>query len=187
MILILNTNLPPFFEGPLCSHSLSLIKGKLYIIGGKKSTFENSNKIFTFDLVNKNWENLSDNKKGNLEKFPALDSFSENLYLDEKIIIFGGFLSKEGKYSNNIIEIDISKNVIKKIEQSLIAPVARANHKSVLFEKSLYIFGGHDENNKMNDLWKFDLIKHSWIEIRKDLNEFPIVNYKKVLIFYPFN
>lgn len=146
-------------------------------MGGKKSAFENSNKIFTFDQATKKWENLSD-KHGNLKKFPAIDSFSESLYLEEKIIIFGGFLSNEGHYSNDIMEIDFSKNSIRKLENSLIAPAARANHKSVIFDGNLFIFGGHDEYNKFNDLWKFDLIKHCWMEIRKDLNEFPIVKIK---------
>ena len=37
-------------------------------------------------------------------------------------------------------------------------PVGRSGHSAVLYENGMYIFGGKDDdNNKLNDLWRFDL------------------------------
>lgn len=45
-------------------------------------------------------------------------------------------------------------------------PRPRTNHTSVYYDKAMYVFGGSDEsNNKLNDFWKFDLVKKRWIII----------------------
>jgi len=45
-------------------------------------------------------------------------------------------------------------------------PRPRTNHSSVYFKNGMYVFGGSDEaNNKLNDLWKFDLKDNRWIII----------------------
>jgi len=42
-------------------------------------------------------------------------------------------------------------------------PSARAGHAAVLHEGNLYIFGGKDdENEKLNDLWRFNLADREW-------------------------
>jgi hypothetical protein len=45
-------------------------------------------------------------------------------------------------------------------------PRPRTNHTSLYYKNGMYVFGGSDEgNNKLNDLWKFDLKKRRWIII----------------------
>lgn len=45
-------------------------------------------------------------------------------------------------------------------------PRPRTNHTALYYKHGMYIFGGSDEgNNKLNDLWKFDLQKKRWIII----------------------
>lgn len=45
-------------------------------------------------------------------------------------------------------------------------PKERAGHSAVLYENSIYIFGGKDDENfKLNDLWKFDLAARTWTNL----------------------
>ncbi len=42
-------------------------------------------------------------------------------------------------------------------------PPARAGHSAIVYEDSMYIFGGKDEeNNKLNDLWQFVFSTYQW-------------------------
>lgn len=37
-------------------------------------------------------------------------------------------------------------------------PCERTGHSAVLYNQAMYIFGGTDpDNNKLRDLWKFDI------------------------------
>ena len=46
------------------------------------------------------------------------------------------------------------------------APCVRASHSSVHHNGKIYIFGGQDDdNNKLSDLWEFDLATEQWREI----------------------
>ena len=42
-------------------------------------------------------------------------------------------------------------------------PSERAGHAAVLQEGNLYVFGGkNDDNDKLNDLWRFNLSERVW-------------------------
>ena len=87
--------------------------------------------------------------------------------------MFGGFIN--GTRSNDIVALDYDKASntckIKQISENKIDPaypIQRAGHAHAAFRETdaqgnlgnlgIYIFGGHDEeNNKLNDLWKFDI------------------------------
>ena len=46
------------------------------------------------------------------------------------------------------------------------APIPRAGHTGTLYDHNLYVFGGKDdENNKLNDLWRFNMIDKVWTQI----------------------
>jgi hypothetical protein len=42
------------------------------------------------------------------------------------------------------------------------SPKARAGSAITIYDNFLYIFGGTKNKTKMNDLWKFNLIKKQW-------------------------
>ena len=47
-----------------------------------------------------------------------------------------------------------------------------------LLDSCLYLFGGNDETNeKLNDLWQYDLTTKQWKEIKPE-SEIPLVSYK---------
>ena len=46
------------------------------------------------------------------------------------------------------------------------APSPRAGHAAVVHEGNLYVFGGKDDaNQKLNDLWRFNLAERVWTEL----------------------
>jgi N-acetylneuraminic acid mutarotase len=48
-------------------------------------------------------------------------------------------------------------------------PPKRAGHSMVIYQDSLVIFGGKDEeNSKLNDVWEFNLNTYQWTEFRLD-------------------
>lgn len=77
----------------------------------------------------------------------------------DSFLIFGGFT--EGSRVNECY-IGTKKGLTLEWKQvgqkSANKPCIRASHSSVVFNNKCYIFGGQDDdNNKLNDLWEFDI------------------------------
>ncbi len=68
-------------------------------------------------------------------------------------------------------------NVWEKISvQDDVLPDPRSGHASVMFQsRNLFIFGGYNEREALNDLYKFDMEKSNWqkIEYSNKENEIP--------------
>ncbi len=45
------------------------------------------------------------------------------------------------------------------------APIERTGHSAVILKDSMYIFGGTDETNKLNDLWEYKITENQWKKI----------------------
>jgi hypothetical protein len=42
-------------------------------------------------------------------------------------------------------------------------PPKRAGHSAIMYGDSMIVFGGKDEeNNKLNDLWEFNMSTYQW-------------------------
>ena len=44
-------------------------------------------------------------------------------------------------------------------------PRARCAHGATIIDQTMYIFGGRDDKDAMNDTWKFDLPSLTWQKI----------------------
>ena len=56
---------------------------------------------------------------------------------------------------------------------NICGPKVRASHSNVIHDNKLYVFGGQDDdNNKLGDLWTFDLNSKQWSEIGDDVGGF---------------
>jgi Galactose oxidase, central domain len=54
-------------------------------------------------------------------------------------------------------------------------PKSRSGHSSVIHQGSMWVFGGRDEdNNKLNDLWKFEISTSTWQEIKPADGVYPL-------------
>ena len=84
-----------------------------------------------------------------------------------QVIIFGGFV--DGERVNHVHTLDLETHKWLKIapaDPNAKAPLPRAGHTGSLHEHNLYVFGGKDdENNKLKDLWRFNMIDRVWTKI----------------------
>lgn len=93
------------------------------------------------------------------------DEHTAVLY-NNKMYIFGGF--RRGVRTNSILVFDFTTDKWEKeIEANdlpnKVAPKPVAGHSAQVFEDSMYIFGGKDnENEKIKDFWKFDFKMNQW-------------------------
>jgi N-acetylneuraminic acid mutarotase len=91
----------------------------------------------------------------------------------DKMLIFGGFV--EGYRTNEIHLYDFKSRKWEPHTWTGISPEPRAGHTGTVYKDCLYVFGGKDDdNNKLHDLWQFDLNKKVWKEIKAEKP--PLVN-----------
>ena len=73
------------------------------------------------------------------------------------MLIYGGFVN--GERTSEIYKYYFKDNKWEFV-QSLgdRVPPKRAGHSAIIYKDSMFVFGGKDEdNNKLNDLWEFNL------------------------------
>lgn len=92
------------------------------------------------------------------------------------MLFYESFYSNDEKYKNRNETKAIYYNTKKvmstneslvwsRIETINSPPQARSGHSAVIYNDSMYIFGGLGEY-RYNDLFKFDFQTHTWIEIK---------------------
>lgn len=87
--------------------------------------------------------------------------FEDNLWRELQLTD-ENYEDKMEELKNGMNEYDIITDTMMESCSNL--PRPRTCHTAVYYKHGMYIFGGSDEaNNKLNDLWKFDLKQHRWI------------------------
>lgn len=148
--------------GPLCRHSALVHEDKMYVVGGTNFANE-SNGLHILDLKSMVWTNSQLSNK----EVPAVDSHSGVLYTADMtfILIFGGFIS--GTRSNQIYRLNLSSLAWDSPSDGCIKPCPRAGHAAVSYKTYMYIYGGcNEDNDRLNDIWRLDLTKFDWEEIK---------------------
>ncbi len=160
----------------------------MYIYGGQVNAVENTDKFMAFDFNTQEWSNVEPTKQ---DPTPTLDSHSATLWnkSDGKVsmVIVGGFMGgKHGGYSNAVYEYSFDDNewraLFKKqdLEEEVTNPVipqGRMGQGAAIKGDSLYMFGGNEGNNKLNDLWRFDLNEKKWTQIKPEGKTVPEVTF----------
>lgn len=84
---------------------------------------------------------------------------------DQELYIYGGYDVYHGKYSNHLWKAILADGTIEWQLIDMDSPAgARAGHTAILYQESLYIFGGQDQSGAFfNDVWRFDFITGLWI------------------------
>lgn len=109
------------------------------------------------------------------EALPQIDSFG-CVYLnhggDEKIIIIGGYNGATAEYLNSVYEYNISKNKVSVLfagqqEPNEKIPLPRSGCAAASDGNNVYMFGGKDAENRMNDLWEFSLTDFNYRQMEK--------------------
>ena len=121
--------------------------------------------MYTLDLHSYKWEILQpvSNNGGDIKQrgqIPEPRDEHTALIYEGAMIIYGGFVNGERTS-------DIYKYYFKENKWEFVQPLGdkvppkRAGHSAVRYKDSMFVFGGKDEeNNKLNDLWEFNLNNH---------------------------
>jgi N-acetylneuraminic acid mutarotase len=140
--------------GPLCRHQSVVHNDQLYIYGGNDGSRENDS-VFILDLKTLIWRKVPGS-------FPGIDSYSF-VQFREKFIVFGGYVG--GSMSNEVLSFDL---LTEQWEKPIIAserPEARVDHRSVLHNEEMWVYGGKGEEDNLDDLWKLDLNSFQWTRV----------------------
>ena len=83
------------------------------------------------------------------------------------LYFFGGYQRKKGNYFNDLFYFDLDHNKWTGIFCKGEGPCPRTDHTAVLYDGSMYVFGGYDGKARYNDLWKCTLKnqQYKWKQI----------------------
>lgn len=131
----------------------------MYLYGGLKGV-DNSPHLYALNLDTLIWsivKTVGDAPEGRDDHAYTTD--------DNNMYIFGGFV--RGTRVNDVYAFNYAAKSWSKLSENNVnqGPRPRAASSIVIYNNSLYVFGGHDEDNeKLSDLWKFDITQKTWTE-----------------------
>lgn len=153
------------------SHHSTVSFGNNVLFFGGMTGFAGVEDVYQFDCNKERWSKLQ--QTGDIPK--PRDDHSLAVINDNSFIIFGGFVN--GSRCNECFIAKKSDNVLEWTQvgqQCAVAPCQRASHSASVFKNKMYMFGGQDDdNNKLCDLWEFDIDTQTWTQI-----ELPDNSYK---------
>eukprot|EP00930_Biecheleria_cincta_P027704 TRINITY_DN19403_c0_g1_i1.p1 TRINITY_DN19403_c0_g1~~TRINITY_DN19403_c0_g1_i1.p1 ORF type:complete len:778 (-),score=111.17 TRINITY_DN19403_c0_g1_i1:264-2597(-) len=152
---------------PRTGHAVVVWNHCFYLMGG---TDENArqNDIYRYDVRNKMWACI-DPVTGHA---PSARSGSKAVVCRDSIFFFGGYTKKDGDYFNDLFEFNIPRAHWTRIETA-VKPSVRTDHSCVVYEASLFIFGGFDGRTRFQDLHQFNIEDHDWVQM-PDTDNMPV-------------
>lgn len=144
---------------PRTGHAVVVWNHCFYLMGG---TDENArqNDIYRYEVSTRHWVCI-DPVSG---AAPSARSGSKAVVCQDSIFFFGGYTKKDGDYFNELFEFHIPRAHWTRIESHM-RPSVRTDHSCVVYEASLYIFGGFDGRSRFQDMHKYSIDDREWVEI----------------------
>jgi N-acetylneuraminic acid mutarotase len=112
--------------------------------------------LFSFDLQRKKWENIE-----LVGESPSERTDHSSVLYDGSLYIFGGY---DGKTRfGDMYKCNLKSGTFKwrKIEGDGIPPLNRFGHTACLFEHSMFIFGGWNGHDTMDDIYQYSFCNNS--------------------------
>jgi len=92
---------------------------------------------------------------------PRLRSLHVGIVVNDGLYIFGGY--DGSNRVNDFYKFDFKFAEWSRITSAASSgPSARDRHIAVSWQNSIYIFGGYDGGNRVNDFWRFDTTNNTW-------------------------
>ncbi|EAR97403.2 kelch motif protein (macronuclear) [Tetrahymena thermophila SB210] len=162
---------PKKSPGKLCRHSGVVYKNKMYLFGGQYQGQLNHNKMYSFDFATQTWEEVL--YLGTIQP-PSIDSHKALVYKDTMIVL-SGYLGDTGIFSDYIFSFDFNTKVWNVLydgnSQKNQTYKPRIGAGICLYQEKIYLFGGYDGYERLNDLCYFDLQSKSWNQVKYSSNQ----------------
>eukprot|EP00403_Amphidinium_massartii_P044184 CAMPEP_0178456924 /NCGR_PEP_ID=MMETSP0689_2-20121128/46746_1 /TAXON_ID=160604 /ORGANISM="Amphidinium massartii, Strain CS-259" /LENGTH=777 /DNA_ID=CAMNT_0020083147 /DNA_START=45 /DNA_END=2376 /DNA_ORIENTATION=- len=144
---------------PRTGHAVVVWNHCFYLMGG---TDENARKndIYKYDVRSRSWTCI-DPVYGSA---PSARSGSKAVVCRDSIFFFGGYTKKDGDYFNDLFEFNIPQACWTRIDARN-QPTVRTDHSCIVYEASLYIFGGFDGRSRFQDLHQYGVEDREWFEV----------------------
>jgi leucine-zipper-like transcriptional regulator 1 len=135
----------------------------IYIFGGYEGS-RRTNDFYKFDIHNKEWSRIVTN-----DLPPSPRERHVAVVHDRSIFIFAGY---DGvNRLNDFYEFNTDNNTWQEViySGSGSPPTPRHSSSAIVYDGSMYVFGGYDGNCKA-DLHRFNFETNTWSEIKKTSN-----------------
>ncbi len=120
--------------------------------------------LYVYGVYKNEWEKVA----GTTGNAPCPRSGAKGVAYKGALYFFGGYEKKHGIYYNDVFRYDIAKNEWTQLATHGAKPTARTDHTAILYEHSIYIFGGYDGQRRFNDLFLLDLETLEWSRVEGD-------------------
>jgi len=131
-------------------------QGAVIFYGGLKGE-DSVSDIFIYDVTQCAWGLLMQNNS-----ITPRDDHAMAVADDGSFYVFGGFVN--GSRVNELCQCTVDSGCISSEVISTSGPCSRAGHSIAYAGGKMYVFGGQDDdNNKLDDLWHFDIATESWV------------------------
>lgn len=155
--------------GRISHHTVSVRPTKEVIFYGGLKGEDSNSEIFLFNPNTNAW--LTVNPSNASEQVLPRDDHVMSDLSDGSFLVYGGFVN--GSRVNELAKFSmanaqtINANMLQECEVSDTSPKPRASLSSASYNDKYYIFGGQDDdNNKLDDLWEYDIASGSWQQIQ---------------------
>ena len=147
------------------------LDNKLYIFGGYDG-ISRKNDFYSYDTEKLIWKQI---KTWDIPPLPR-DRHVAVVY-NRSIYIFGGYdgFNRINDFYEYNVDSGSWQEVIFCGKEG--PPTPRHSHSAVVYEDSMYVFGGYDGNYK-NDFYRFNFTKNQWNRIKSNDEIWPTPRYR---------
>jgi len=154
------------FKPPnLQEHTIVEYNDRLYLFGGQVSASNTENSFWQLDLASNEWRSLSlKSSKFGAHFGPTNRRGHSAIIYANSMYIFGGFEDFRGS-SAQLWEYDLIQQrwELKNLSStSACHPEARHSHSAIVYNDSMYVYGGLSNLKPLSDLWRWGWREKRW-------------------------
>jgi N-acetylneuraminic acid mutarotase len=151
-------DIPPL---PRDRHVAVVFNRSIFIFGGYDG-FNRVNDFYEYNVDSNSWQEVI---FGGREGPPTPRHSHSAVVYEDNMYVFGGY---DGNYKNDFYKFNFTKNQWTKIKHNDIDtwPSARYRTSCTVVDNKMYMFGGHDGQQQLNDFYFYDFKKKKWSLIK---------------------
>jgi len=141
-------------------HSAVLYKHYMILFGGGDG-YKWLNDMHSYDIINQQWKEIHPKDKSLV---PAGRAGHSAIVHQNKMVVFAGWNGR--KTMNDLHEFDLETCNWKTITpKGQVMPQSRDSHCAVVYQGKMYILGGGDGKNRLNDMYEYDIASETWTKV----------------------
>lgn len=153
----------------LQEHTMVEFQQQLYLFGGQVSASNTDNNFWRLDLATQRWQSLSvESSKLGAHLGPTNRRGHSAIIHEQSMYIYGGFEDFRGS-SGQLWEFQINKQrwELRNLSSSSNChPEPRHSHSAVVFNDSMFVYGGLSNLKPLSDLWRWSWQDKRWYRER---------------------